>query len=56
MLRFYVTNTVEGTYWCCGNWCEEPEWFDANEAKEIAERLGRDAAVGSREFDASDCE
>lgn len=54
MTRYYVTNTVEGTYWIDGAWGEEPEWFSAAEANAIAERLGRDAAVGSHEFDARD--
>lgn len=57
MKLFCIKQDDTGLYYLQGGWCEEPEWFSANEATRLMREL-RDPSpltLESNEFSVAEC-
>lgn len=58
MTLYSVQNTSTGLYLIAGQWGEEPEWFNAQEIRNVKLPEGtdkRDIAIAPHDFSADDC-
>jgi hypothetical protein len=55
MTLYAIKRQSDGLYLCDGQWGEEPEWFEANEAVAILQTSSVALRAEAHEFSAREC-